>query len=53
MYTNILIDEVKRCMQSIMSTRGIDKTEFEQVFSLVNVVIEQNYFEHQNTFFKQ
>jgi hypothetical protein len=36
-----------------MSTQGVDTTEIEQVFSLLNVVIEQNYFEHQNTFFKQ
>jgi hypothetical protein len=44
MYTNIPIDEVRRCMQSIMSTQGIDTTEIEQVFSLLSVVIEQNYF---------
>jgi hypothetical protein len=39
-------------MQLIMSIQQIDKAETEQAFSLVNVVIEQNYFDH-NTFKKK
>jgi hypothetical protein len=52
MYTNIPIDKVRSCIQLIMSTQNLDNSAIKQVLPLVNVILDQNYFEH-NTILKQ
>jgi hypothetical protein len=48
MYTNIPTDMLPTIMQNVMEAQLIDQDYIKNILALVNVVLNQNYFRHEN-----
>jgi hypothetical protein len=53
MYTNIPTDVLPSMLQIIMEAQPIDTGYIRHILSLVQVVLGQNYFQHENELFQQ
>ena len=53
MYTNIPTNELSDVMKSICSHNNIDKTIQAELYQLCNIVLTQDYFQFQNSYYVQ
>jgi hypothetical protein len=53
MYTNIPTDKLPTIMQNVMEVQLIDQDYIKHTLALVQVVLNQNYFRHENELYKQ
>jgi hypothetical protein len=53
MYTNIPTDVLPNILQNIMESQSVDAGYIKHILTLVQVVLSQNYFRHENELFQQ
>jgi hypothetical protein len=53
MYTNIPTDILPNILQNVMETQLVDADYIKHILTLVQVVLNQNYFRHENELFQQ
>jgi hypothetical protein len=53
MYTNIPTDVLPNILQNIMEAQWVDTGYIKHILTLVQVVLGQNYFRHENELFQQ
>jgi hypothetical protein len=53
MYTNIPETEIANIVNNVIENHGIDKNTQKEIMQILGIVLEQNYFQTDQEFYKQ